>query len=92
MEIDDLTSVIRACAKQLHGDRALFSVEESPSAYPDASRFQALIRVRGVMVESHRAESYSAAVRALAGDLASRSRQALHVHRDVEFRASLLGV
>lgn len=92
MEVDDFVSVARDCAKQLHGDKATLSVEEMPTSYPAAHRFRASVKLRGVTVEAKHAETHSASVRELARDLASRSRQALHTHQSVEFRASILGL
>lgn len=92
MEVDDFIAVARDCARQIHGDRATVAVEEMPSSFPEAHRFRASVKLRGVTVEAKHAGSHSGSVRELARDLATRTRAALHTHRDVEFRAGVLGL
>lgn len=89
---DDLVQVARDCARSIHGREALIAVEEMSSAYPVARRFRAAVRVRGVVVEAHHASGHSGSLKALAKDLASRSRGIVREHESTSFRAAVLGL
>lgn len=92
MEIDDIVSVARECAKSIHGKDARVNVEEMSEAYPAERRFRASVRVRGVNVDAQHRPTHGEAAKALARELSSRSRAALESHRATDFRASVLGL
>lgn len=92
MEIDDLTTVARECARQIHGDKALCAVEEMPGSFPADKRYRAVIRVRGTVVEAKHAAAHSGAMRELARDLAQRSRTIAAPHERAAFQAAVLGL
>lgn len=90
--INDFVSVARSCVESIHGPLATLVITESPPSYPDRARWRAAVQHRGVVVESRHASTLSDAVKALAADLASRSRDIVATHERTAFAAAVLGL
>ena len=90
--MDDLIELARAAARFAYGARVRLSFEEQSSAYPDEKRWRLVVRDRGEVVADEYAPTLAESARRFAKGCASRSREAMHAHRDIDRAAAVLGL
>lgn len=90
--MDDIIDLACAAARFAHGERVRLSFEEQPSAYPDEKRWRLIVRDRGEVVADTYAPTLADSARRFAKGCASRSRDAIRAHRDIDYAATSLGL
>lgn len=90
--MDDLIELARAAARFAYGGRVRLSFEEQSNSYPDEKRWRLVVRDRGEVVADKYAPTLAESARRFAKDHASRSRDAIRAHRDIDHAAICLGL
>ena len=90
--VDDLIQLARAAAQFTYGARVRLSFEEQSSSYPAEKRWRLVVRDRGEVVADTYAPSLAESARRFARGCASRSREAIRAHRDIDHAATCLGL
>ena len=91
--MEDLIELARTSARFTYGDKVRMSFEEMSSAYPDEKRWRLVVKDRtGEIVADKYAPSLAECARTFVREGATRSREALHAHRNIDLKAAILGV
>lgn len=90
--MDDLIELARAAAQFAYGVRVRLSFEEQSNSYPDEKRWRLVVRDRGEVVADTYAPTLAESARRFVRECASRSRDAIRTHRDIDHAATCLGL